>query len=81
MTLESQTSFEGYMLHARQVGSDPPKIVGRFIDLPRRSKELQCPSGEQKSNTVMDRGREVLFKNISFTWIGPDMDMGEIEFV
>ena len=81
MTLVADQPYEGYILHARQVNSNPPKIVGRFIDLPRRSDPLTCSQGLQTDNTVMDRGREVLLTNMTFTWIGPDMDMGEIEFL
>ena len=81
VSLVANQRYEGYILHARQVNSNPPKIVGRFIDLPRRSNALTCLQGLQKDNTVMDRGREILLTNMTFTWIGPDMDMGEIEFL
>ena len=74
--------FDSFLLQAR--GIDAPDgnatLVGSFIEpLPSISTHLDCL--RKKGSSVTDRRRPIQMKNLTFTWMSPNTDFGQIRFI
>ncbi|XP_069980082.1 uncharacterized protein [Penaeus vannamei] len=84
VTLQSSTYFNGFMLQARKVakGADgKAEVVGRFLQMHHRAKFLSCPNGSALENTVIHEEAPLRLANLTFVWMAPQMDLGDIQFV
>merc|ERR1711874_17729 len=74
-------SFDSFLLQARgaERSDGNASLVGTFISpLPSISKPLSCL--EQPSSSLTDKGRPVQLQNLTFTWLSPPSDHGQVRF-
>ncbi|XP_037784319.1 uncharacterized protein LOC119580311 [Penaeus monodon] len=84
VTLQSSTYFNGFMLQARKVAKGAGgkvEVVGRFLQMHHRAKFLSCPNGSAPENTVIHEDAPLRLANLTFVWMAPEMDLGDIQFV
>ncbi|XP_069184948.1 putative ferric-chelate reductase 1 [Procambarus clarkii] len=85
VTLQSPIYFNGFMVQARKVGEESGGevvvVVGRFTNIPHRGKYLSCPNGDRPENTVVSEDAPLRMTNLTFVWLAPHADLGNIQFV
>ena len=81
VTTNPSESFDSFLLQARGAERDDgnASLVGTFMSpLPSISKSLSCL--DQPGSSVTDKGRPVQLRNLTFTWLSPSSDHGQIRF-
>ena len=81
LTTRPSESFDSFLLQARgaEQSDGNASLVGSFMSpLPSISKPLACQ--DQLSSSLTDKGRPVLLHNLTFTWLSPSSDHGDIRF-
>ena len=81
ITTRPAESFDSFLLQARggEQSDGNASLVGSFMSpLPSISKPLSCQ--DQLSSSLTDKGRPVLLQNLTFTWLSPSSDHGDIRF-
>ena len=81
LTTRPSESFDSFLLQARgaEQSDGNASLVGSFMSpLPSISKPLSCQ--DLPSSSLTDKGRPVLLHNLTFTWLSPSSDHGDIRF-
>ena len=81
VTTNPSETFDSFLLQVRGAEREDgnASLVGTFISpLPSISKSLSCL--EEASSSVTDKGRPVQLGNLTFTWLSPPSDHGQIRF-
>ena len=81
VTTRPTESFDSFLLQARgaEQSDGNASLVGSFTSpLPSISKPLSCQ--DLPSSSLTDKGRPVLLQNLTFTWLSPSSDHGDIRF-
>ena len=81
ITSRPAESFDSFLLQARgaEQSDGNASLVGTFLPpLPAISKALHCQA--LPGSSLTDKGRPVLLQNLTFTWLSPSSDHGDIRF-
>ena len=74
--------FDSFLLQARGINAPDGNatLVGTFLSpLPSIAMHLDCL--DHRDSSVIDRGRPVQLKNMTFMWMSPNTDFGQIRFI
>ena len=81
MALQNQ-NFDSFLLQARaaQAPDGNATLVGSFLSpLPGIAESLACL--RRRDSSVTDRGRPVQLRDLTFDWLSPNQDFGQIRFI